>query len=204
MNDRIWERPDHRIGPGVLGMRPFLIWISLRSKGFRLVSEQRKTEERDSQFWSREKWNKAKKCNFSRGLWLSFLVLKPHGKRLLRRLIIIGPFEHYFCIKFPIASRIETTFRFFIKGLFTRREGYPCAKGTLESRLKLALVYKQISQVGLPYHSGQLNQLCWRVSSCVTFFVTVRKFEIILKFSMENTFWILKKGKTLSSRVDRK
>ena len=41
------------------------------------------------------------------------------------------------------------------KGLFTRREGYPCARVTLASRLKLALVYKQISQVGLPYHLGQ-------------------------------------------------
>ena len=29
--------------------------FSLRSKRFRLVSEQRKTEERDSRFWPREK-----------------------------------------------------------------------------------------------------------------------------------------------------
>ena len=36
------------IGPGEL---------SLRSKRFRLVSEQRKTEEQDSRFWPREKWN---------------------------------------------------------------------------------------------------------------------------------------------------
>ena len=40
---------------------------------------------------------------------------------------------------------------------------------TLANRLKLALVYKQISQVGLPYHPGQLYKLCWRVSSCVKF-----------------------------------
>ena len=60
------------------------------------------------------------------------------------------------------------------KGLFTRREGYPCARLTLASRLKLAVVYKQISQGGLPYHLGQLYQLCCRVSSCVTFFVTVQ------------------------------
>ena len=31
---------------------------------------------------------------------------------------------------------------------------------TLASWLKLALVYKQISKVGLPYHLGQLYQLC--------------------------------------------
>ena len=31
------------------------------SKRFRLVSEQRKTEERDSRFWPREKWNKSQK-----------------------------------------------------------------------------------------------------------------------------------------------
>ena len=52
------------------------------------------------------------------------------------------------------------------------REGHPCARVTLASGLKLALVYKQTSQVGLPYHPGQLYQLYWRVSSCVTFFVT--------------------------------
>ena len=46
------------------------------------------------------------------------------------------------------------------KGLFTRREGYPCARVTLARGLKLALVYKQISLVGLPYHLGQLYQLC--------------------------------------------
>ena len=46
------------------------------------------------------------------------------------------------------------------KGLFTRREGYPRVRVTLASGLKLALVYKQISKVGLPYHPGQLYQLC--------------------------------------------
>ena len=36
-------------------------WLkySLRSKRFRLVSEQRKTEERDFRFWPREKWNES-------------------------------------------------------------------------------------------------------------------------------------------------
>ena len=37
---------------------------------------------------------------------------------------------------------------------------YPCVRDTLASGLKLALVYKQISQVGLTYHPGQLYQLC--------------------------------------------
>ena len=44
------------------------------------------------------------------------------------------------------------------KGLFTRREGYRCARVTLASGLKTPLVYKQISQAGLPYHPGQLYQ----------------------------------------------
>ena len=35
------------------------------------------------------------------------------------------------------------------KSLFTRREGYLCARVTL-ARLKIALVYKQLSQVGYP------------------------------------------------------
>ena len=34
--------------------------ISLRSKRFRLVSEQRKTEERDFRFWPREKLNEGR------------------------------------------------------------------------------------------------------------------------------------------------
>ena len=53
---------------------------SLRSKRFRLVSEQRKTEERDSRFWPREKWNKSQKIFRtvfdSRS---SFFAPKPHG-----------------------------------------------------------------------------------------------------------------------------
>ena len=37
------------------------------SKRFRLVSEQRKTEERDSRFWPREKWNKSQKMKVGGG-----------------------------------------------------------------------------------------------------------------------------------------
>ena len=36
-----------------------------------------------------------------------------------------------------------------------------------KSALGTRLVYKQISQVGTPYHPGQLYKLCWRVTSCV-------------------------------------
>ena len=46
--------------------------FGLRSKRFRLVSEQRKTEGKDFRFWPREKWNES---HFSRRLWLSFLNL---------------------------------------------------------------------------------------------------------------------------------
>ena len=35
-------------------------YISLRSKRFRLASEQRETEERDCRFWPREKWNESR------------------------------------------------------------------------------------------------------------------------------------------------
>ena len=38
-----------------LGLKQGQDLDSLRSKRFRLVSEQRKTEERDSRFWPREK-----------------------------------------------------------------------------------------------------------------------------------------------------
>ena len=37
---------------------------SLRSKRFRLISEQKKTEERGFRFWPREKWNESQKLIF--------------------------------------------------------------------------------------------------------------------------------------------
>ena len=45
--------------------------FSLRSKRFRLVSEQRKTEERDSWFWPREKWNARSLTHVPRSLLLN-------------------------------------------------------------------------------------------------------------------------------------
>ena len=63
---------------------------SLGSKRFRLVLEQRKTEERDSRFWPREKWNESQKMKEA-------LLLSPFDsrswtarKRLLRRLVCMG------------------------------------------------------------------------------------------------------------------
>ena len=75
------------------------------------------------------------------------------------------------------------------KGLFTRREGYTFARVTLARGFKLALVYNQISQVGLPYHPGQLCKLCWRVSWCVSFFVTVQNLKQSWS-SLWKTRWI--------------
>ena len=43
------------------------ISASLRSKRFRLVSEQRKTEKRDSRFWPHEKWYKSQKMKVGGG-----------------------------------------------------------------------------------------------------------------------------------------
>ena len=49
----------------------------------------------------------------------------------------------------------SSIFRAFLQG----ERVYPFARVTLASGLKLVLVYKQISQVGLPYHPGQLYHL---------------------------------------------
>ena len=38
----------------------------MRSKRFRLVLDQRKTEERDFWFWPREKWIESPPCSFTR------------------------------------------------------------------------------------------------------------------------------------------
>ena len=81
-----------------------------RSKRFRLVSEQRKTEERDSRFWPREKWNKSRS---------SFFAPKPHGNvcyagyntcrvelvfrykyKLFSTLAILGRYTSFFAQKF--------------------------------------------------------------------------------------------------------
>ena len=43
--------------------------------------------------------------------------------------------------------------------------------GLPSKQAKDSLGFKQISQVGLPYHLGQLDQLYCCVSSCMTFFV---------------------------------
>ena len=60
---------------------------------------------------------------------------------------------HFYNITFKTNSELS-------KGLFTRKEGYPFSRVTLTSGLKLALVYKQISHEGLPYHLSQLYKLC--------------------------------------------
>ena len=39
------------------------------------------------------------------------------------------------------------------KGLCTSREGYPCARVTLASGLKIARIYEQFSREGLPHDS---------------------------------------------------
>ena len=49
----------------------------------------------------------------------------------------------------------SSIFRAFLQG----ERVYTFARVTLASGLKLALVYKQISEVGLPYHPGQLYHL---------------------------------------------
>ena len=50
MRDEQKQTPQDVCGKAMTGLNP-----SLRSKRFRLVSEQRKTEERYSRFWPREK-----------------------------------------------------------------------------------------------------------------------------------------------------
>ena len=55
-------------------------WISLRSKRFRAVSERRKTEERDSRFWPREKWNERQKMKeLTRAIFRAAIASKQHG-----------------------------------------------------------------------------------------------------------------------------
>ena len=66
----------------------------LRSKRFRLISEQRKTEEGDFRFWPREKWNESQKMREGGGggegrkrLETNPLILKTCVRQRTQRLI---------------------------------------------------------------------------------------------------------------------
>ena len=74
-----------------------------------------------------------------------------------------------------------------VKGLFTRKAGYPFARVTLASRLKLAPVYKYISQVGVTLSPGSTLQALLTCFVMRNILCNGPKFEIIFKFSMENT-----------------
>ena len=63
-----------------------------------------------------------------------------------------------------------------------------------KSALGTRLVYKQISQVGTPYHPGQLTSFA-DVLRHACILCNGTKFEIMLKFSMENTLNSRRKGK---------
>ena len=45
-------------------------WISLSSKRFSVVSEQKKIEQRDFRFWPREKWNENQKPSGNKSMVL--------------------------------------------------------------------------------------------------------------------------------------
>ena len=65
---------------------------SLRRKRFRLVSEQKKTEERDFRFWPRGKWNESQKMKEGRGegrkrLQTSPSILKTCVRQRTQRVI---------------------------------------------------------------------------------------------------------------------
>ena len=99
---------------------------------------------------------------------------------------------------------IVTTFRFLIKGLFTRREleGYPWRYPSKRIKVSSGLQANFTSRVTL-----SLGSTLPALLTCFVMRGILRngpKFETILKFSIENTLNSRKPGKTLSSRVDRK
>ena len=87
----------------------------------------------------------------------------------------------------------DSKWRTWLKACLQGERVYPCARVTLASGFRLALVYKQISLVGLPYHPGQLYQLYLRVSSCVSSFVTSNVLQlfglITLPLVINYAFW---------------
>ena len=65
-----------RLDGHVVIMMSIYVRVNLRSKHFRLVSEQRKTEERDFRFWPSEKWNENQKMKEG-GSVLPFFLTPP-------------------------------------------------------------------------------------------------------------------------------
>ena len=79
---------------------------------------------------------------------------------------------------------LKSALGFLSEGLFIRREGYPCDSVlTLASGFKLALFYKQISQVS-PGSTLPALLTCFVMRHILC---NGPRFEIILKFFMENT-----------------
>ena len=70
---------------------------------------------------------------------------------------------HY---QFRIYYRGRKVSQLWVSSCSARREGYPYARATLASGLKLALVYRQISQVGLPHQPRQLYMTLPALLTC--------------------------------------
>ena len=73
-------------------------------------SKERLHEERDSRFWSREKWNKSQKMkvgerfylrHFSRNVWLSFLVLLNRTETFATQASTSSTYNNVACIRVP-------------------------------------------------------------------------------------------------------
>ena len=73
-------------------------------------SKERLHEERDSRFWSREKWNKSQKMkvgerfylrHFSRNLWLSFPVLLNRTETFATQASTSSTYNNVACIRVP-------------------------------------------------------------------------------------------------------
>ena len=73
-------------------------------------SKERLHEERDSRFWSREKWNKSQKMkvgerfylrHFSRNLWLSFPVLLNRTETFATQASTSSTYNNVTCIRVP-------------------------------------------------------------------------------------------------------
>ena len=106
---------------------------SLRSKRFRLVSEQKRTEEGDFRFWPREKWNERQKMKEGRGvssppppslrasspIWVSEASLARTRERRawLVSLSQIG----------ELARRLTPSLLFYLRHFFARSLTYSCS-----------------------------------------------------------------------------
>ena len=128
--------------------------------------------------------------------------------RLTYKVKMFSPWLQVYRFTFLVLNSVmdHSKRKLHFKGLFTRREGYPCGRVTLASGLKIARVYKQnfhsssypITRVNFASFTDMFR-LAWPHKTVISILCNFQDLKENLEFSAENTINSRKYGKILSS-----